>query len=88
MDVTLSTYDPPAGYTACDVSVSFELKAQNDASYSDYVCYFSRTFDTENSTSPIIDTVTATAVDDEGNETKPTAKAQVSWMSNYVVPTP
>ncbi len=88
VDLSDTDYDPPSGLDRCDVTASFELKAQNDAAYTDYVCYFSRTFEADSSTPPIIDTVTVTAVDDEGNEVtpKPTANAQVSWVDNYVAP--
>ncbi|WP_428772573.1 hypothetical protein [Vibrio sp.] len=86
VDITHPDYWPPSGLTPCYVGADFELAAKNDGNTDDYVCYFSRTFDTSTSTSPIIDTVTATAVDDEGNDVKPTAQAQVSWVSNYVAP--
>ncbi len=84
VDITQIEYDPPAGLPVCDVSASFELAAKNDGNTDDYVCYFSRTFNMAESTSPIIDTIIATAKDDEGNQVKPEAKAQVSWVSNYV----
>ncbi|MBY6198127.1 hypothetical protein [Vibrio hangzhouensis] len=84
VDITHFDYDPPNGLPACDVSDPFELAAKNDGNTDDYVCYFSRTFDTVASTSPIIDTIIATAEDDEGNKVKPEAKAEVSWVSNYV----
>jgi len=88
VDITLSAYAPPAGsgLNACDVDAAFELAKQNDGNTDDYICYFSREIDAAGSTSPIINTVTATAVDDEGNEVKPTAQAQLAWESNFITP--
>ena len=86
VDITDSAYAPPSGLNACDVSADFELAEQNAGNTDDYICYFSRDIDAAGSTPPITNTVTATAVDDEGNEVTPTAKAQIAWVSNYEEP--
>ena len=85
VDITLPAFAPPSGsgLNACDVSALDELAEQNVGNTDDYICYFTRDIDASGSDSPIINTVTATAEDDEGNQVNPTAKAQVAWESNY-----
>lgn len=87
VDITGFTFAPTdTNLNACDVSGQFELAKQNTGNTDDYVCYFTRSINAEGSVSPIINTITATAVDDEGNEVNPSAKAQIAWVSNFSEP--